>query len=248
MKTKTLLPLLGSLITPSFAALYSADHGDIGIAYEDEGDGAEFFLHYHLGGDAILDGSPVGGGEEGEEFEPSAITALVPDSTKAIMGSVAVLNSGTGVSNGSPIWIIPQAEAEGVPFLGIATEELDGDLFPGGATFELMSVTSPSGDGDFSVWQQSGISEPDFFFSTNSAGSTVDNNKLEMSAGGHDHFNLGFSEEGMWEVELKVSGLLNGTELLTDTETFSFQVGSVPEPSTALLGLLGALSLFRRRR
>lgn len=52
----------------------------------------------------------------------------------------------------------------------------------------------------------------------------------------------------MWQVELKVSGLLNGTDLLTDTETFSFQVGSVPEPSTALLGLLGALSLFRRRR
>ncbi|MDG1149543.1 MAG: hypothetical protein P8N70_04315, partial [Akkermansiaceae bacterium] len=128
MKTKTLLPLLGSLITPSFAALYSADHGDIGIAYEDEGDGPEFFLHYHLGGNAILDGSPVGGGEEGEEFEPSAITTLVPDSTRATMGSVAVLNSGTGVSDGSPIWIIPQGEAEGVPFLGIATEELDGDL------------------------------------------------------------------------------------------------------------------------
>ncbi len=89
MKTKTLLPLLGSLITPSFAALYSADHGDIGIAYEDEGDGPEFFLHYHLGGNAILDGSPVGGGEEGEEFEPSAITTLVPDSTRATMGSVA---------------------------------------------------------------------------------------------------------------------------------------------------------------
>ncbi len=52
----------------------------------------------------------------------------------------------------------------------------------------------------------------------------------------------------MWEVELSVSGMLNGTDLLTDTETFSFQVGSVPEPSTALLGLLGALSLVRRRR
>lgn len=248
MKLKTLLPLFGSLISPSFAALYSADHGDIGIAYEDEGDGAEFFLHYHLGGNAILDGSPVGGGEEGEEFEPSAITTLVPDSTQATMGSVAVLNSGTGVSDGSPIWIIPQAEADGVPFLGIATEELDGDLFPGGATFELVSVTSPSGEGDFSVWQQSGISAPDFFFSTNSASSTVDDNKLKMSAGGHDHFNLGFSEEGMWEVELSVSGMLNGTDLLTDTETFSFQVGSIPEPSAALLSLLGALSLLRRRR
>jgi surface-anchored protein len=69
-----------------------------------------------------------------------------------------------------------------------------------------------------------------------------------MSAGGHDHFNLGFSEEGIWEVELSVSGLLNGTDLLTDTETFTFQVGSVPEPSAALLGLLGTLSLLRRRR
>ena len=248
MKIKTSLLVLGSLISPSFAALYSADHGDIGIAYEDEGDGPEFFLHYHLGGNAILDGSPVGGGEEGEEFEPGDITTLVPASTQATMGNVAILNTGTGVSNGSPIWILPQGEDAGVPFLGIAAEELDGELFPGGATFKLIGVTSPSGNGDFSVWQQSGIRQPEFFFSTNSPGDTADNNQLSMSSGGHDHFNYGFSEPGMWEVELSVSGMLNGTDLLTDTETFSFQVGSVPEPSTALLSFLGALSLFRRRR
>ena len=67
-----------------------------------------------------------------------------------------------------------------------------------------------------------------------------------MNSGAHDHFNYGFSEPGMWEVELSVSAMLNGTDLLTDTETFSFQV--VPEPSTALLGALGALGLLRRRR
>ena len=246
MKIKVSLLIFGSLISPSIAALYSADHGDIGIAYEDEGDGPEFFLHYHLGENAILDGSPVGNAPDGEEFEPGDITTVVPASTQATMGSTTVLNTGTGVADGSPIWILPQGDNPGVPFLGIAAEELDASLFPGGVTFSLGSVTSPSGSGHFSLWQQSGISTPEFFFSTNSPGDTTAGNELSMNSGAHDHFNYGFSEPGMWEVELTVSGTHSTEGLLTDTETFSFQV--VPEPSTALLGALGALGLLRRRR
>ncbi len=67
-----------------------------------------------------------------------------------------------------------------------------------------------------------------------------------MSSGGHDHFNYGFSEQGLWSVELTVSATHTTEGLLTDTETFTFQV--IPEPSTALLGLFGALGLLRRRR
>ena len=250
MKIKTSLLIFGSLVSPSFAALFASGHGDIGIAYEDEGDGPEFFLHVHLHGEEEEEEGHEEEGEEheheGMEYEPSDITIVAPSSTRANMPSNAILNLGTGVPEGSPIWILPQGNVEGVPFLGIATEELDGGLFPGGSTFELMGINSPSGTGSFSVWQQSGIGAPEFFFSSDSPGLTTDDNKLILSTGAHDHYNYGFSEPGMWEVELSVSAMLNGTTPLVDTETFSFQV--IPEPSTALLGLIGALGLLRRRR
>lgn len=238
--------LFATLLTqPSSAALFSAEHGDIGIAYEEEvpGEGPEFFLHYHLGPNAILDGAAVGNGPDGEEFEPGDIITLVSDANRGSMPEMMVLNTGTGVAAGNPIWTLPSIDLSGVPFLGIATEELSPSEFLGDVTFTMTSVTSPSGSGNFSVWQQSGVNPPDFFFSTASAS---DNKPLTMGAGAHDHFNYGFSEPGLWEVELSVTATHVTDGVLTDTETFRFQV--VPEPGTAFLGLLGALGLFRRQR
>jgi len=39
-----------------------------------------------------------------------------------------------------------------------------------------------------------------------------------------------------------------GTSVYSATGTSGFQLAFVPEPSTALLGMLGALGLLRRRR
>lgn len=239
--TKSILTFSLSIISASAlsGAVYTFGHGDIGIAYEDEGSGKEFFFHYHLGAD-----SNVGEGE----YEASDITTQVPASREGVAANNATFNTMTGTTAGSPIWTLPQSNVAGVPFLGIATEELSGTEFPGNITFSFDSVTSPSGSGDFSLWQSDGLGGFDFYFSSaNGAGTVNGNNTVVMTAGLHDHFNWGFTEAGLWEVVLTVSGTHVTDGFLSSTETFAFQV--VPEPSTYAIGLgIGALGICLLRR
>ncbi len=246
MKKHLIAPLLLSFSGSAFSAVYSAGHGDIGIAYEDEGNGPEFFLHYHLGATATVDGSLVGNAPDGLEFEPGDITTTIPSSTMMVLPNNAALNTGTGVAAGGAIWILPQAEQDGLPFLGIATEELAAADWTGNITFSMGAVTSPSGRGNFSLWNADGFGDVTFFYSTNSPGSTEDGNVLTLPTGTHAHFNYGFSEPGTWDVELTVAGTHVTDGALSSTRNFTFNV--VPEPSSALLAALGGLALSRRRR
>jgi surface-anchored protein len=80
---------------------------------------------------------------------------------------------------------------------------------------------------------------------------------------GHSHANWGFTTEGVYAVEMQISGDVmeykegvstGPTTVYSDVETFTFLVGSstVPEPgaiamlSSAAVGL--ALSFWNRRR
>lgn len=245
MKIKLIAPLLLALSSPAFSAVYSAGHGDIGIAYE--GSGPVFFFHYHLGSTATLDGVPVGNPPDGEEFEPSDITLLVPQSTMLTMPNNATLNNGTGVAAGGSIWILPKDEASGVPFLGFATEELVQADWAGGITFALGAVTSPSGSGNFSLWNTDSFGSPQFQFSTNNPTGTANgNNTFVLPIPTHAHYNLGFSEVGTWDIEMTVSGTHVADGFQSSTRNFSFTV--VPEPTSVLLVSLGSLVLLRRRR
>ncbi len=245
MKLSLIMTLLvGAVASPASAVLYTAGHGDIGIAYEEEpGEPPEFFFHNHVSPNAVVDG--VSGNDE--EFEAGVLTIVVPASTM-LSQTDSDLDTGTGVSGGAPIWVLPQsqsvAQTQGAPYLGFATEELVSTEW-GMITFELISVTSPSGSGTFSAWDFDGFGNPSFHLSSNSVG---DNSGITVPAGGEAHFNLGFSELGDWGIELRVSGTSTDPSIgfQESTETFNFSV--VPEPSSALLALLGSLALIRRRR
>ncbi len=248
---KPLALLLGSLVFAgtSQAALWTTGHGDFGVALEDHGGSPELHFHAHLHTGAVVDGTPL---VDDEEYDADEITVNVPLITKISAPNSAAFNTGTGAAAGTDIWLLPQGNpgADPIPFLGIATEELDPADWVGDIVFSLIGVTSPTGTGDFSLYQADGFGGLDFYFSTADAAGTVNgDNTLNLLANVHDHFNWGFTEAGTWLVEISVSGVHNTLGVLTDTQTFTFNV--VPEPSAyaALLGL-GALAmgLARRRR
>lgn len=224
---------------------YSAGHADIGVEYE-AGSG-ELEPHWHFGTSAVLNedsGNDI-------EYEPGGAYARVPDASKLSRPSGAQWDF-TGAGAGDDIWLLSQNNIAGQPFLGFAAEEVGAASdWTGDISWALDSVSGPSG-AHFSVWQSS--------FSTTPLMSTADpasNPGFTTSIGGHGHFNLGFTEEGVYDVTWTASGTHNTDGFVSGTGTFKFVVGSataVPEAGTASLLALGSLGLLvggfhqRRRR
>lgn len=231
---------LASMASPLAPAqfIYTAGHGDIGLAYED----GAFEPHWHLHSDAVVNGSPLG--SDGE-FEAHEVLAYVPN--PSIARPAGSQWDFLGIAAGSPLWYLPQIEDSGKPFLGIASEELTGSEWSS-LTISLVSVNGPAG-GHFSLWQD-GLFGPNVYMTTSNG---IDGTDLyAMTPGGHAHFNYGFTEPGIYDVTFQWNGMHTSDGLISASETFTFGVTAVPEPGeiglAMALGLAGFLGVRQWRR
>lgn len=226
-----LAPLIGTLP----AATITGGHVDvIGIGYE----AGELEPHSHVEFGTI-DGVAVGEGE----YEPGELTFLVPGSTLTPREAGSQWDA-IGVAAGVPHYFLPQsagqADSLGSIFAGIGTEELSPADWNSPISLTLTGMTGP---GEFSLAQVL-LGTPTFFMSTADGISGTDT--YTQSADDHQHFMWYFTEPGDYSLTFGFAGTHVTDGAKTASATYNFSV--VPEPSTALLGLLGALGLMRRRR
>jgi surface-anchored protein len=223
--------------------VYASGHCDLCADYEDGG----LSLHYHFhatGPGYDEDGNTLVG-----EYEPSSLYTRVSDATKTTVPSDPAY-SFLGESAGSNVWILPQNQTSGVPFLGFGTEELEPDDWSTGISYKLVSANGP---GEVSMWMSGTFGNPIVYWATSDEVTSSD--VYTQAALAHSHANWGFTAEGVYNVQMQISGTPVGSSTVySDVETFTFLVGSstVPEPGTiamlssAAVGL--ALSLWKRRR
>jgi surface-anchored protein len=237
MKLKSLLTLGIALpFTAQAASLLTGGHIDgPAFGYVSNADVAldpmltqGFEPHFHNEGGA--NGAVVDGVVQVDEseFEPGDLIVVVPEL------------SITTVNSTSYFWLPETEQAaanNGTPFLGIGLEELAATDWVGGTvSLKLLSITGP---GDFLLWQDDGFNGANVFF--DSVGDS-----FTLTAGSHTHYNWGFTETGTYGLEFEISGTHVDDGLQSGSAVYTFQV--VPEPTTAVLGALGALALLRRRR
>lgn len=231
--------LASPLIASLQAATITDGHVDIiGIGYE----GGELEPHTHVEFGTI-DGVTFPDNGVGYEYEPGELTFLVPGSTLSnrLPGSQW---DPVGIDAGESYYFLSQSSTQadtlGSIFAGIGTEELAPADW---STPISVTLTGKTGPGEFALAQII-LGTPTFHMSTSDGISSAD--VWAQNADEHEHFNWYFTEVGDYSLTFEFAGTHETDGLRTASATYNFSV--VPEPSTALLGALGALGLLRRRR
>lgn len=223
-------------ISQSF--VYTSGHADIGVAYE----GGAFEPHWHMHGDAVVNGAPLG---VDSEFAPGDVLAFVPN--PSISRPAGAQWDFLGTTAGSPLWFLPANNISGKPFLGIAAEELTPSEWSS-LTLSLVGLSGPSG-GQFSLWQTDAFGGPVVKMASSDGFSGADTMAVIPGQGGHDHYFYGFTKAGVYQVTLKWDGEHTSDGSISATETFAFGVTVVPEPAdVAWLAALGLAAFAWQRR
>lgn len=185
--------------------LYEETEGlHFGMAVEEEHDHG----HGHDAGDDPHDGHAAG--------DPSEYI-LVAGAEAAV--KVPAEGLGAVVKEpGSYLYVLPQAAREGLPFVGLNTEELVASEWTGDMELRLVGVEGP---GDLIVYETGSFGEIDIRL----GGSEAQSNALAIPVGLHQHINWAFTQPGHYTVHLQAAGNhVDAGEVTSTHAAFTFEV------------------------
>lgn len=183
------------------------------------------------------------------EYEPDQLWFGVGDGSARLrnLGFAGAEFDFLGAGVNQNFWHLRSGAFAGQPRVGFAAEELDPADGWSDVTFTIEGITSISGSSEFSVWK---IDDNNVL----QWASTVAGNpsSFVIGVGAHDHWNMAFTGEGVFEVNFLVSAT-QGSTPFNERSSFTFAVGNsnfaaVPEPtSIALLACCGTVLIGVRK-
>lgn len=119
-------------------------------------------------------------------------------------------------------YTFPQSEIEGLPFLGLNTEELDNAQFESGPTLTLTSVEGP---GIFFLYQVDAFGEALVHMNSTDSGDDT----VTLLLGTHVHMNWAFSEPGDYALTFEISATLaGGSPVVSEPQEVHFHIVGQP--------------------
>jgi surface-anchored protein len=144
------------------------------------------------------------------------------------------------------VWVTAHDEADAEllnqPFIGFSAEEL-GSGWTGNVSFTLTSLLyTGSGTGNLFLFEDENL-----YWNTNQTLGVGGNyGVFTVAAGQHGHGEFAFSDEGLYELTLLVSGTHSSGTITSSPTTLNINV--VPEPSSGALLLAGFAAVLAARR
>lgn len=138
---------------------------------------------------------------------------------------------------GAPLWVLPQSQEPAVLFLGVSAGGIAPGTFTGPFQLQLVRVEGP---GHFLLWQFDAFGNLNLRMSSRNG--ITDADRITPSAGGHEHFNWGFTATGVHDVYLRVSNRPAGGNTPVESDEIRIRFGVEPytlvtEAEPALLGV-----------
>jgi hypothetical protein len=124
---------------------------------------------------------------------------------------------------GDPLWILPQSQDPGLPYLGFSAEGLPPGVFESRFEIRLVGVDGP---GEFFAWQFDSSFNLALFI--NSRDGIGPEDRVSPALGSHEHFNLGFTAAGYHQVRFRVVCRLSGSNETVESEDVAIRFGVVP--------------------
>lgn len=219
---------------------------DIGLAYEDDA----WDLHLHDESNDV-------------EYDPHEARLYVGSLDPPPLQPAGAEWEFIGAGAGNEYCLLPAIETPGQISLGVGAEEVEPgtflDYFEGdprvaaSGPWIRLTLRDVRGPGEFSMWSTDPFGAPIVWMSTYDGGIT-DDDALFTQAGGHDHYNVGFTAVGIYEVDFEATAFLpDGTPTASGPVTYRFGVKAVPEPgalslASALAATAAVAGPFMRRR
>lgn len=154
------------------------------------------------------------------EFETSDVILVAqPAARQTVPNNPAFSFLGTA---GTSVHILPQDEAEGLLFVGIAGDEIETGLFTSETV--RLELVSAAGPGEFSLYAVDSFSSPTVFMNTRDGISSAD--MFPTAVGSHTHVNWAFSQAGEYRLAFRARGTLVAGNQTVESEpvTLTFLV------------------------
>jgi surface-anchored protein len=120
---------------------------------------------------------------------------------------------------GSSVWILPQGQEPGLPFLGVTSHVSSGIFTSNCVNMDLESVKGP---GHFMVYLVSGFGRPAVH--VNSSDGITSADRITANFGSHAHYAWAFSAPGTWQItfRLRATPAGGGAETVSSPQTITF--------------------------
>jgi surface-anchored protein len=154
--------------------------------------------------------------DHGALYASNQCVVVCPESMKF------ALPAGTPLGNeGESLWILPQNPYDNVPYAGVSAESISPGNFNDPFTIRLTRLEGP---GQFLLWQAGAFGDFDLKMDTRDGISGAD--ALAVTAGGHAHYNWGFTTSGVYRLYFQAAGVRAGqTNITFSPETpFTFHI------------------------
>lgn len=147
---------------------------------------------------------------------------------------------------GQDVWILPQSETDGLPFLGIDASGTGAGVFAGNQI--TLTLAAVSGPGEVALYQVNGSGDPVSFFNTRDGFDPATDRVTLNSASGHAHFAWAFPEPGEYLLSVVPSATLAAGNAAITGPAVAWNFHVIPEPGSVMLFAVAALGGALRRR